>query len=142
MLAAVLCTVLWGSAYPVIKYGYREIEIATVADKLMFAGARFVLAGLMVFVFAWCKNRRVPTVPRDRVGGVLLYGTCTICRAENTENAAFIREQLPFESVDLRPQLPEILQNEASAPEGWLQLLPGVHPSDGFFVAKFRRQQG
>ncbi len=74
MLAAVLCTVLWGSAYPVIKYGYREIEIATVADKLMFAGARFVLAGLMVFVFAWCKNRRVPTVPRDRVGGVLLYG--------------------------------------------------------------------
>ncbi len=74
MLAAVLCTVLWGSAYPVIKYGYRELEIATVADKLMFAGARFVLAGLMVFVFAWCKNRRVPTVPRDRVGGVLLYG--------------------------------------------------------------------
>ena len=74
MLAAVLCTVLWGSAYPVIKYGYQVLNITSVADKLMFAGVRFVLAGLMVFAFTWCKNRRVPTVPRERVGGVLLYG--------------------------------------------------------------------
>ena len=74
MLAAVLCTVLWGSAYPVIKYGYQVMAITSVADKLMFAGVRFFLAGLMVFVFAWIKNRRVPTVPKNRVGGVLLYG--------------------------------------------------------------------
>ncbi len=74
MLAAVLCTVLWGSAYPVIKYGYQVLNITSVADKLMFAGVRFVLAGLMVFAFIWCKNRCVPTVPRERVGGVLLYG--------------------------------------------------------------------
>ena len=74
MLAAVLCTVLWGSAYPVIKYGYQVMAITSVADKLMFAGVRFVLAGLMVFVFTWCKNRRVPVIPRDRIGGVMLYG--------------------------------------------------------------------
>ena len=74
MLAAVLCTVLWGSAYPVIKYGYQVLDITSVADKLMFAGVRFVLAGLMVFVFTLCKHRRMPTVPRDRIGGVLLYG--------------------------------------------------------------------
>ena len=74
MLCAVLCTVLWGSAYPVIKYGYAALAIESTADKLMFAGVRFVLAGLMVFVFAWVKNRRVPTVPRERIGGVLLYG--------------------------------------------------------------------
>lgn len=74
MLAAVLCTVLWGSAYPVIKYGYAVIPITTVADKLMFAGVRFVLAGLMVFCFTWGKNRRIPTVPKQRIGGVLLYG--------------------------------------------------------------------
>lgn len=74
MLCAVLCTVLWGSAYPVIKYGYAVMQIETVADKLMFAGVRFVLAGLMVFGFAWVKNRRVPTVPKEKIGGVLLYG--------------------------------------------------------------------
>ena len=74
MACAVLCTVLWGSAYPVIKYGYAVMQTETTADKLMFAGVRFFLAGLMVFVFAWIKNRRVPTVPKNRVGGVLLYG--------------------------------------------------------------------
>ena len=74
MLAAVLCTVLWGSAYPVIKYGYAVIPITTVADKLMFAGVRFMLAGLMVFCFTWGKSRRVPTIPRHKLGGVLLYG--------------------------------------------------------------------
>ena len=74
MPAAVLCTVLWGSAYPVIKYGYAQLNMTTVADKLCFAGVRFLLAGIMVFAFAWVKNRRVPAVPKDRVGGVLLYG--------------------------------------------------------------------
>lgn len=74
MLAAVFCTVLWGSAYPMIKYGYAVMEITAVADKLMFAGVRFVLAGLMVFCFTWGKDRRVPMIPRQRIGGVLLYG--------------------------------------------------------------------
>ena len=75
MCAAVLCTVLWGSAYPVIKYGYAVMEITSVADKLMFADVRFVIAGLMVFGFTWCKNRRVPTIPKQKIGGVMLYGT-------------------------------------------------------------------
>lgn len=74
MLAAVLCTVLWGSAYPVIKYGYAVMEITAVADKLMFAGVRFVLAGMMVFGATWVKNRRFPTIPKERIGGVMLYG--------------------------------------------------------------------
>lgn len=74
MLTALLCTVLWGSAYPMIKYGYEAAAIDTVADKLMFAGVRFVLAGLMVLCFTWIKQRRFPTVPKERVGGVLLYG--------------------------------------------------------------------
>lgn len=74
MLCAVLCTALWGSAYPVIKFGYAALRIETVADKLIFAGVRFVLAGLMVFAFTWVKSRRLPTVSKNRIGGVLLYG--------------------------------------------------------------------
>lgn len=74
MLAALLCTVLWGSAYPMIKYGYEAASITTVPDKLMFAGVRFVSAGLMVLCFTWVKKRRFPTVPKQKIGGVLLYG--------------------------------------------------------------------
>lgn len=74
MLCAVLCTVLWGSAYPVIKYGYAQLEISSVPDKLMFAGARFFTAGVMVFITAWIIRRRAPLIPKSRVGGVVLYG--------------------------------------------------------------------
>ena len=74
MLCAVFCTVLWGSAYPVIKYTYTVIAMPEVADKLLFAGVRFFLAGLMVFCYTWIKNRRFPTVPKERIGGVALYG--------------------------------------------------------------------
>ena len=74
VLCAVLCTVLWGSAYPVIKYGYEQLYISSVADKLIFAGARFAAAGIMVFIFSWVKRGKAPTVPRGKRGGVALYG--------------------------------------------------------------------
>ena len=74
MACAVLCTLLWGTAYPTIKYGYTAMALTDTADKLMFAGVRFFLAGLMVFAFTWVKQKRVPRLSRDKVGGVALYG--------------------------------------------------------------------
>ena len=44
---------------------------------------------------------------------------------------------LKLESLD--PYLPEELHSETTA-LGYLQLLPGVHRTDGFFIAKFRRK--
>ena len=71
---AVLCTLLWGTAYPVIKYSYTTLGIDSVADKLMFAGMRFLIAGAMVFAAAWIRARRVPSVPKKLIGGTALYG--------------------------------------------------------------------
>ena len=73
-LGAILCTALWGSAYPVIKYSYDELNIETVADKLTFAGARFLLAGVMVFAVAWIMRKKLPTIPKKLIGGAILYG--------------------------------------------------------------------
>lgn len=70
----VFCTLLWGSASPIIKYSYGALGIDTTADKVMFAGARFMTAGLMVLIAAWIILRRLPTVPGRSVGGVVLYG--------------------------------------------------------------------
>lgn len=73
-VGAILCTALWGSAYPVIKYSYDELNIETVADKLTFAGARFLLAGVMVFAVAWIMRKKLPTIPKKLIGGAILYG--------------------------------------------------------------------
>jgi len=74
VVGAILCTLLWGSAYPMIKYGYMTLQIDTTAEKLIFAGIRFLIAGAMVFLAAWVKEKRLPTVPRPLVGGAVLYG--------------------------------------------------------------------
>lgn len=73
-VGAVLCTLLWGTAYPVIKYSYATLAVDTVADKLMFAGMRFMTAGAMVFIAAWIIGRRMPAIPRKLIGGAILYG--------------------------------------------------------------------
>lgn len=51
---AILCTLLWGSAYPAIKTGYDllSIEPNDVASQMVFAGQRFFLAGVFLFIIA------------------------------------------------------------------------------------------
>ena len=73
-------------------------------------------------------------------GGTLLYSTCTVNRKENSENAAWFLEQFPFEAVSLDELLPDELKGGETA-KGQLQLIPGVHKTDGFFLAKFRKTE-
>lgn len=72
-------------------------------------------------------------------GGILLYSTCTITREENEANREWILENTPLLPVSLTSELPEVLRQEPGAADGYIQLMPGVHPCDGFFMAKFRR---
>ncbi len=69
-------------------------------------------------------------------GGVLIYSTCTIDRLENEENAAYIEETLGLAPEDLAPFLPEGIPGIEG---NRLQLLPHIHGTDGFFLARFRR---
>lgn len=73
-----------------------------------------------------------------KTGGTLVYSTCTITKEENAENANWIEKNLPFEKKEIRDLLPEALK--ASCEENRIQLLPGVHPCDGFFISAFRRK--
>ncbi len=71
-------------------------------------------------------------------GGVLLYSTCTIHRKENQDMAKWIAENFDFRLEDMTPYLPQLPEMD-SAKEGYLQLLPGVHETDGFFFARLRK---
>lgn len=73
-------------------------------------------------------------------GGVLVYSTCTICEEENEENVRWFLSHYPFTAESLEEYLPEELQNEDTG-QGCIQLLPGIHGSDGFFIARMRRNQ-
>lgn len=71
-------------------------------------------------------------------GGILLYSTCTIDRQENEEIARWFAAHYPFTPVHVADVLGEEMAKWESE-EGYLQLLPGIHRCDGFFLAKFRR---
>lgn len=99
-------------------------------------------------------------------GGILLYSTCTINRAENEEMVHYIAENFPFVPESLKGILPKKLlaqkeqikelqkerisknSRKISDEEGFtaedaacIQFLPGFMESDGFFIARFRRKE-
>ena len=52
-LLAVFCCLLWGSAFPSIKAGYEMFEIGAQdsMSQILFAGIRFLLAGVLTIIF-------------------------------------------------------------------------------------------
>ena len=70
-------------------------------------------------------------------GGILMYSTCTVNCEENEKQVQWIVQNLPFEVVEIKEELPEALK--ADVEEYGLQLLPGIHETDGFFLCKLRR---
>lgn len=71
-----------------------------------------------------------------KVGGVLLYSTCTILDAENIDiindflkdNDKFELDPIDVVNVDLDNQ-----------DKGYLKIYPNIHGMDGFFIAKLKR---
>lgn len=74
-----------------------------------------------------------------RPGGTLVYSTCTIDRQENEDNLSWFLEHYPFEAADITGRLAEGLSNP-SMKKGYLKILPGLYPCDGFFIAVMRRK--
>lgn len=58
-LLASFCCLLWGSAYPAIKNGYAlfAIDPTDIPSKMVFAGYRFLFAGLLLLLMALVTKR-------------------------------------------------------------------------------------
>lgn len=74
-----------------------------------------------------------------KIGGILIYSTCTINQEENENNLQWFVKNYPYRTESLDAYLPEALRCETTA-QGFLQLLPGVHQTDGFFMARLVRE--
>jgi len=70
-----ICASLWGSAFPVIKNSFETLGLESYGEQLIFAGSRFVLAGL--FVFPFCRRRisSLLSAPRWKLLAVILGQT-------------------------------------------------------------------
>ena len=77
---ALIAAIAWGWAYPLIKLGFEEFGItsAMTGSKMLFAGVRFMLSGLIVLAIAKATSRdfRVKTPSGWRY--VLLFSLMNI----------------------------------------------------------------
>lgn len=71
--------------------------------------------------------------------GTMMYSTCTMNPGENEEMVGWICREFGMETVSLAERLPEELRQLGE--KGYLQLFPGVHDTDGFFIAKLRMRK-
>lgn len=73
-----------------------------------------------------------------KTGGVLVYSTCTLTRAENEQVArSFLKRHKEFQLEDAAGYLPE--QARSLVRSSYFLALPHRHNTDGFFAARMRK---
>ena len=60
VLGAMICSLLWGSAFPCIKIGYDMMHIGSgdTATQILYAGYRFTLAGILAILIGSVSGRK------------------------------------------------------------------------------------
>jgi len=74
VLLATLCCILWGSAYPSIKIGYSLFNINDLGSKLVFAGYRFTIAGILVLLLEASTKKNIFNFSKKQFGQITLLG--------------------------------------------------------------------
>lgn len=73
-------------------------------------------------------------------GGILIYSTCTIGRRENLDIIEkFLNKNPEFSTVSIRDN-DKSLEEFSTLDDGYIELYPNIHDTDGFFIAKMKKQ--
>lgn len=77
-LLAGFCAFGWSLAYPLIKIGYQEFQIGAsdIGKKMLFAGIRFIFAGLFVVLF--CHFKGIKSEKNTKSGLLLLIALAIV----------------------------------------------------------------
>ena len=75
ILLALFSCLLWGSAFPIVKLGYEYFGIGAsdTFGKIAFAGYRFLISGIIIFVFCILTKRELG-VNKDQFKKLILLG--------------------------------------------------------------------
>ena len=130
---AIVCCLLWGSAFPCIKIGYEWFQIKDTGSQILFAGYRFFLAGSLTFLLGGVLERRVLILKRSSIPAVLGQGVlqttlqyfCFYIGMSNVTGAkgAIINASSAFISI-LAAQV--VFKNEKMTGKKWLGCLLGI----------------
>ena len=130
---AIVCCLLWGSAFPCIKIGYEWFQIKDTGSQILFAGYRFFLAGSLTFLLGGVLERRVLILKRSSTPAVLGQGVlqttlqyfCFYIGMSNVTGAkgAIINASSAFISI-LAAQV--VFKNEKMTGKKWLGCLLGI----------------
>lgn len=74
VILALLCCVLWGSAFPCVKIGYEWLGIETAGSQILFAGYRFFLAGVLTFIMGCFMEKRILKMKKSSVPYIFRQG--------------------------------------------------------------------
>ena len=72
--SAVLCCTLWGSATPTIKIAYELFRVPAndTASRLVLAGARFIITGIMTILFGSLLQRKLLFSKKESWGKIFI----------------------------------------------------------------------
>ncbi|MDT8717504.1 DMT family transporter [Clostridium sp. 19966] len=75
-IIATICCLLWGSAYPAVKKGYLLFNIASgdIPSKLLFAGYRFFLAGIILLFISKLSGKSLLKFSKKAFSQLLILG--------------------------------------------------------------------
>lgn len=72
ILVAIFCNLLWGTAFPTIKVGYELFAIGdSISSKILFAGIRFFLSGLMLMALHGVTTKKMPRITNSNIKWVI-----------------------------------------------------------------------
>lgn len=76
LIVSLVCMALWGSAFPVVKIGYELLQIETkdIFGKIYFAGLRFFIASMMVFLLNRIVNKKRIEFNKSYIKPVITLG--------------------------------------------------------------------
>lgn len=69
VIGALICCMLWGSAFPCVKLGYTlfTVDTSSYSSLILFAGTRFSLAGVLVLLFGSIMQKKLLLPKRHNI---------------------------------------------------------------------------